>query len=56
MMGFGPPQPECQIVDCKAAYCDGDTDDLLDVVKYLKTVRKVLERMNVLLPSLILAR
>ena len=56
MMGFSPPQPECQIVDCKAAYYDGDTDDLPNVVRHLKTVRRVSERMNVLLPSLILAR
>ena len=58
-MGFSPPQPECQIVDCEAAYYDGDTDNLLDVVKYFKTGRRVwrvLEGMDVLLPSRILAR
>lgn len=28
MMGFSPPQPECQIVHCEAAYYDGDADNL----------------------------
>ena len=31
-MGFSPPQSECQVVDCEAAYYDGDADDLHEVV------------------------
>ena len=43
MMGSGPPQPECQIVDCEAAYYDGDADDLHGTVKQLKTATERVE-------------
>ena len=59
MMDFSPPQPECQIIDCKAAYNDGDTDNLLDLVRNLKIgkrVWRVLGGMDVLLPLWILAQ
>ena len=43
MMGFSPQQPECQIVDCEAAYYDGDGNNLHGVVKHFKNAK---ERAN----------
>lgn len=28
MMGFNPPQPECQVIDCEAAYYNRNANDL----------------------------
>ena len=56
MMGFGPPQPEGQIVDCEATYYDGDTDNLLVMVKISRSQRGRVRCMNVLLLSMISAR
>ena len=56
MMGFSSPQPKCQVVDCEAAYDNGDADDLHDVVNHVKTVKERVEELSALLPSVILAR
>lgn len=56
MMGFSPPQPECQVVDREATHYDGDTDDLHELVRYLKTFKERVGRSNILSPSVILAR
>lgn len=39
MMGFSPPQPERQVIDCEAAYYDGDANDLHEVVRHVKTAK-----------------
>ena len=43
MMGFSPPQPECKVVDCEAAYYNRDANDLHDLGKYPKAAMRRVE-------------
>ena len=56
MMGFSPPQPKCQVVDCEAAYYDRDANDLHQVISIPRLQKRVSKKVNLLLPSVILAQ
>ena len=40
MMGFSPPQTECQVVDCEAAYYNRDANDLHEMVNIPRLQRR----------------
>lgn len=48
MIGFSPPQPKCQIVNCEAAYDNGNADDLHELIRHFKIAKDgEIERTNV---------
>lgn len=53
MMGFSPPQPECQVVGCEATYYNRDANDLHGVVNIPKLQRRESMKRNILLSSVI---